>query len=138
MPVYRQVKSRDVETSRLTQELQEGSQVIIQFDAKLTSVGNSQNRGRFALESLSRGDYSQAAWAAEIIVSNLSDYVNYTLNSTFVNITFSCLADGLFRHLRPLPPFGPQPDASSQDDQTQAEATEVADEFADQFPLASE
>jgi hypothetical protein len=80
MPDYRQVKSRDVLTSRLTQELQEGSQVIVQFDAKLTSVSNSQNRGRFKLESLSRGNYSQAAQAAESIVSNLSDYVNYTLN----------------------------------------------------------
>ena len=86
MPAYRQVKSREVETSRLTQELQEGSQVIIQFDTKLTSVSNSQNRGRFVLESLSRGNYSQAAQAAEKFVSNLSDYVNYTLNFRVVNI----------------------------------------------------
>ncbi len=72
MPVYRQVKSsRDVKTSRLTQELQEGSQVIIQFDRKLTSKGNSQNRGEVRARIASQSFYSQAAQAAEIIISGI-------------------------------------------------------------------
>jgi hypothetical protein len=51
MPAWGQVRSRDgILTSRLTQALQEGSQVNIQFDSKLTSESNSQNRGRFVLE----------------------------------------------------------------------------------------
>jgi hypothetical protein len=50
------------------------------------------------LESLSRGDYSQAARAAEIFLSSLSDLLNYTLNFKFVNVTFS-LEDG-FLNLR--------------------------------------
>jgi hypothetical protein len=88
MPAFRQVKSRGGNlTSRLTQALQGRSQVIRQFDSKLTSESNSQNRGRFVLE------YPEFIPAKprrrqKISYPILSDLLNYTLNSSFVNITF--------------------------------------------------
>jgi hypothetical protein len=88
MPAIRQVKSRGgILTSRLTQALQGRSQIIKQFDSELTSESNSQYRGRFLLE------YPELVTAKplgrqKLSYPILSDLLNYTLNSSFVNIAF--------------------------------------------------
>jgi hypothetical protein len=74
--------------SRSAQELHSRSQVIIQFiPGRLQKITPKPGEVR---ARISRVYDSQAAkGAAEIFISNLSDLLNYTLNSRVVNITFS-------------------------------------------------
>jgi hypothetical protein len=89
MPAWVQVRSRDgIETSRLIQALQEGSQVIIHFGARLTSENNSQNRGRSVLEYPEFVPAKPPSVRQKLSYPIFSDLLNYTLNWIFVNIAF--------------------------------------------------
>ena len=63
--------------------------MIIQVDPKVTSKGNSQNRGRFVLEYPELVTAKPSLRGGRNFYPILSDFLNYTLNLQLIDIAFS-------------------------------------------------